>query len=130
MEVLAKMLTTTKTISSKLFKPSFEIDFWLKHFRGFNNLGAVKYELGQIDEAERSLAKALELNAKNINANFNAGLVALAKGDDAKAEEYFGNAGGVGSALDCARETNRRRPCWLPRRARPHDLRPHGPARS
>ena len=71
-------------------------------FRGFNNLGAVKYELGQIDEAERSLAKALELNAKNINANFNAGLVALAKGDDAKAEEYFGNAGGVGSALDCA----------------------------
>ena len=31
------MLTTTKTISSKLFKPSFEIDFWLKHFRGFNN---------------------------------------------------------------------------------------------
>jgi tetratricopeptide (TPR) repeat protein len=71
-------------------------------YRGFNNLASVKYELGQVDEAERCAAKALELNAKCVNANFNAGLVALAKGDDAKAEEYFGNAGGVGAALDCA----------------------------
>jgi len=65
-------------------------------------LASVKYELGQVDEAERCAAKALELNAKCVNANFNAGLVALAKCDDAKAEEYFGNAGGVGAALDCA----------------------------
>lgn len=71
-------------------------------YRGFNNLAAVKYELGQNEEAERAAAKALELNAKCVNANFNAGLVALAKGDDAKAEEFFGNAGGVGAGLDYA----------------------------
>jgi len=69
-------------------------------YRGFNNLGVVKYEQGDVAAAGRCFAKALELAPKNAAVNFNSGLVALANGDDAKAEEFFGNAGGVGDALN------------------------------
>lgn len=69
-------------------------------YRGFNNLGVVKYEQGDVAAAGRCFAKALELAPKNAPVNFNSGLVALANGDDATAEEFFGNAGGVGDALN------------------------------
>lgn len=71
-------------------------------YRGFNNLGVVRYEQGNIDAAGRAFAKAHEIDAKNAAVNFNCGIVALVKGDEATAEEYFGNAGGVGDELNYA----------------------------
>lgn len=71
-------------------------------YRGFNNLGVVRYEQGDIDAAGRAFEKAHEIDSKNASVNFNCGIVALAKGDEAKAEEYFGNAGGVGDDLNIA----------------------------
>jgi len=63
--------------------------------RGFNNLGAVKFQQGNVDDASRYFAKALEIEPTNADVNYNAGLTSLAKGDLAKAEEYFGKAAGT-----------------------------------
>lgn len=70
-------------------------------FRTFNNLGAVKYQQGKIDEAARLFDKALALKS-NADVNYNAGLCALAKGDLAKAEVNFGNAAGTKGNLSNA----------------------------
>jgi len=63
--------------------------------RGFNNLGAVKFQQGNVDDASRYISKALEIEPSNVDVNYNAGLTSLAKGDLAKAEEYFGKAAGT-----------------------------------
>jgi len=63
--------------------------------RGFNNLGAVKFQQGKVDDASRYFAKALEIESANADVNYNAGLTSLAKGDLAKAEEYFGKSAGT-----------------------------------
>jgi len=63
--------------------------------RGFNNLGAIKFEQGNVDDASRYIAKALEIEPANADVNYNAGLTSLAKNDLAKAEEYFGKAAGT-----------------------------------
>jgi len=63
--------------------------------RGFNNLGAVKFQQGNVDDASRYFAKALEIEPTNADVNYNAGLTSLEKGDVAKAEEYFGKAAGT-----------------------------------
>jgi len=63
--------------------------------RGFNNLGAVKFQQGNVDDASRYFAKALEIEPTNADVNFNAGLTSLAKGDITKSEEYFGKAAGT-----------------------------------
>ncbi|MFZ4581349.1 MAG: tetratricopeptide repeat protein [Paludibacter sp.] len=70
-------------------------------FRTFNNLGVVKYQQGNIDEASRLFAKALELKS-TPDVNYNAGLCALAKGDLAKAEVSFGKAAGTKGNLSNA----------------------------
>jgi len=71
--------------------------------RGFNNLGAVKFQQGNVDDAARYFAKALEIDPKTADINFNAGAASFAKGDLAKAEQFFGKAAGtsgnVGQAL-------------------------------
>jgi len=63
--------------------------------RGYNNLGAVKFQQGNVDDAARYFAKALEIEPANADANYNAGLTSLAKGDLAKAEVSFGKAAGT-----------------------------------
>ena len=63
--------------------------------RGFNNLGAVKFQQGNVDDASRYFAKALEIDPKNADVNYNVGVTSLAKGDLAQAEESFGKAAGT-----------------------------------
>jgi len=63
--------------------------------RGYNNLGAVKFQQGNVDDAARYFAKALEIEPASADANYNAGLTSLAKGDLAKAEVSFGKAAGT-----------------------------------
>jgi len=62
--------------------------------RGFNNLGAVKFQQGNVAAASANFAKALSIDSKSADINFNAGLTSLAKNDLSKAEEYFGKAAG------------------------------------
>ena len=63
--------------------------------RGFNNLGAVKYQQGNTADASRYFAKALEIDSKSADVNFNAGIASLAKNDLDKSEQYLGKAAGT-----------------------------------
>ncbi|MEI6754642.1 MAG: hypothetical protein WCK78_15920 [Paludibacter sp.] len=63
--------------------------------RGFNNLGAVKYQQGNTADASRYIAKALAIDSKSADINFNAGIAALAKGDLDKSEQFLGKAAGT-----------------------------------
>ena len=63
--------------------------------RGFNNLGLVKFQQGNVDDASRYFAKALEIDPTSPDINYNAGITALAKNDLTKSEEYFGKAAGT-----------------------------------
>jgi tetratricopeptide (TPR) repeat protein len=67
--------------------------------RGFNNLGVVTYKQGNMADASRYFAKALEIAPNNADINFNAGATALAKGDLSGAEVFFGKAAGSKGAV-------------------------------
>ena len=77
-------------------------EIYADDYRTFNNLGMVLYAQGKCEEAGRCFAKALEMAPNCPNVNYNNGLIALCKKDIAKAEEFFGKAGGVGKDLDYA----------------------------
>lgn len=74
-------------------------------YRAYNNLGMIQFEQGNIAEARRNYQKALELDANNPDVNYNAGVAAMADGDMAKAEEYFGKAAGTKGDLGAAMGT-------------------------
>lgn len=101
-EELLYAATLTDNLSEKesIYKKATEL--YSNDARTFNNLGMVQYEEGNLDGAKTAFAKALSLDSKNPQINYNNGLVALADGNVDKAKEYFGNAGGVGDALNYA----------------------------
>ena len=96
----AATLVADNAAKAEIYTKATEI--YANDYRSFNNLGMVLYAQGKVDEAARCFAKALELAPNCPNVNYNNGLVALAKYDIAKAEEFFGKAGGVGKDLDYA----------------------------
>lgn len=62
-------------------------------YRGYNNLGKLAYQAGEINKAESYLKKAASVNA-TPEVYMNLGLVSLIKGDKAAAEAAFGKAAG------------------------------------
>ena len=96
----AATLVADNAAKAEIYTKATEI--YANDYRSFNNLGMALYAQGKLEEAARCFAKALELNPNCPNVNYNNGLVALAKYDIAKAEEFFGKAGGVGKDLDYA----------------------------
>jgi len=64
-------------------------------FRAINNLGVLDFQAGKIASAETNFNKALMLASNSPEANLNLGLVAMTKGDNAKAQQFFGKASGV-----------------------------------
>lgn len=62
-------------------------------YRGYNNLGKLAYQAGEINKAESYLKKAASVNA-TPEVYMNLGLVSLVKGDKAAAEAAFGKAAG------------------------------------
>lgn len=96
----AATLTADLNVKSAIYKKVTEQ--YSSDVRGFNNLGVVKYQQGNVDDAARYFAKALEIDSKLADANYNAGVTAFAKGDLAKSEEYFGKAAGTKGNLSQA----------------------------
>lgn len=74
-------------------------------YRAWNNMGQIYFKEGNIAEARRCYAKALEIEPNNADVNYNAGLAAMADGDLEKAEEYFGKAAGTQGDLNAAMGT-------------------------
>ena len=96
----AATLVADNAAKAEIYTKATEI--YPNDYRTFNNLGMVLYAQGKCEEAGRCFAKALELAPECPNVNYNNGLIALCKKDIAKAEEFFGKAGGVGKDLDYA----------------------------
>ena len=93
-EELLFAATLTNDLSEKAAIYQKVTELYPTDIRGFNNLGAVKYRQGNVDDAARYIAKALAIDNSNVDANFNAGSVAFAKSDLDKAQQYFGKAAG------------------------------------
>lgn len=64
-------------------------------FRGFNNLGVVRFSQGQANEAESLFKKAAQLSSQAPETNLNLGLVSMLNGDLSSAEQALGKAGNV-----------------------------------
>lgn len=95
-EELLYAATLTNDASTKTGIYEKVIDLFPGDIRGYNNLGTIKFNQGNYAEASRLFAKALAIDSKSPEANYNAGIAALAQGDAAKSQQYFGNAGNVG----------------------------------
>jgi len=78
------------------------ISFFPNDPRGYNNLGVLQFNAGNLDAADQNFTKALQMDKNNAIANYNKGIVSIVRGDIANAETYLGNAGGVGDALNFA----------------------------
>lgn len=71
-------------------------------WRAYNNLAIALYQQGKHADAERMIKKAVECKGDAPEANFNAGLIALANNNLNAAEEYFGKSANVGENLELA----------------------------
>jgi tetratricopeptide (TPR) repeat protein len=90
----AATLTNNQTVKESIYQSV--TDIYPNDIRGYNNLGTIKFNKGQYSEASRLFNKALTIDPKSAEANYNAGIAALAQGDNAKAQQFFGSAGNVG----------------------------------
>ena len=68
-----------------------------------NNLGACRLELGELEDAERDLKSAIELDAEYAIPHFNLAIVDMARGQEERSEEHLEQArklGYHGGAID------------------------------
>ena len=105
-EELLYAATLSKTNDEKAAIYQKFVTLFPEDVRGYNNLGMVKYEQGQVDAAQSLFAKALSIDAKSADANYNAGLIALAKNNVSDAQTYFGKAAGTSGNLSAALGTS------------------------
>ncbi len=99
----AATLTNDRAEKIRIYKKATEI--YASDFRGFNNLGMVYMEEGNVAEARRCFQKALQIAPNNPDVNYNAGVAAMAEGDLKKAEEHLGKAAGTEANLAAAMGT-------------------------
>jgi Flp pilus assembly protein TadD len=104
-EELLYAATLTANANEKLAIYKKVTELYANDYRGYNNLGIVYFGQGNVAEARRCYAKALQLDAANADVNYNAGIAAMAEGDLAKAEEYLGKAAGTAGDLNAAMGT-------------------------
>ena len=95
----AATLTNDKAEKKALNQKAAEI---YNDYRAYNNLGQLYFEEGNIAEARRCYAKALDIQPNDPDVNFNAGVAALADNDLDKAEAFFGKAAGTKDNLNAA----------------------------
>ena len=98
----AATLTNDNAEKKAIYQKAAEL---YNDYRAYNGLGQVYFEEGNIAEARRNFAKALELNPNNPDLNYNAGVAAMADGDLKKAEEHLGKAAGTQANLSAAMGT-------------------------
>ena len=98
----AATLTNDKAEKMALYQKAADI---YNDYRAWNSMGQLYFEDGNIAEARRCYAKALEIQPNDPDVNYNAGIAALADGDLAKAEEYLGKAAGTKADLGSAMGT-------------------------
>lgn len=95
----AATLTSDKEEKKAIYHKAADL---YNDYRAWNGLGQLYFEEGNIIEARRCYAKALEIQPNDPDVNYNAGVAALADNDLEKAEEYFGKAAGTKANLNAA----------------------------
>lgn len=95
----AATLTEDKAEKLRLYKQAAD---QYNDYRAYNSMGQIYFGDGEIAEARRCYAKALEIQPNDSDVNYNAGIAALADGDLAKAEEHLGKAAGTKANLNAA----------------------------
>lgn len=95
----ATTLTSDKEEKKAIYHKAADL---YNDYRAWNGLGQLYFEEGNIIEARRCYAKALEIQPNDPDVNYNAGVAALADNDLEKAEEYFGKAAGTKANLNAA----------------------------
>ena len=95
----AATLTNDKAEKFAIYKKAAEL---YNDYRAYNGMGQLYFEDGNIAEARRCYAKALEIQPNDPDVNYNAGVAAMADGDLKKAEEYLGKAAGTKANLQAA----------------------------
>jgi len=64
-------------------------------YRGWNNLGSIYYQNGQLDQAQRAFTRAAQISSRASEPNMNQALISLNEGNISKAEQLLGNAAGA-----------------------------------
>lgn len=104
-EELLYSATLTNDLAEKAAIYRKVTDLYPNDVRGWNNLGLVNFNQGNVASARRMYNKALEIEPNNADVNYNAGVAALAQGDLKKGEEYLGKAAGTSGNLAAAMGT-------------------------
>ena len=95
----AATLTNDKAEKMAIYQKAAE---QYNDYRAWNSMGQLYFEDGNVAEARRCYAKALEIQPNDPDVNYNAGVAAMADGDLDKAEEYLGKAAGTKANLNAA----------------------------
>jgi len=98
-ELLYAATLTTEPEKQKAIYTSFT-KIYADDWRGFNNLGSVLLNLGEVDAASVNFEKADKLDPKNPIVQNNLGCIELKKNNLSKAEELFGGASGAGKEVN------------------------------
>lgn len=94
-EELLYAATLTENASEKAAIYQKVIDTYPADSRGFNNLASIKNSQGNVEEAADLFEKAIAISPENPDLNYNLGVLALAKRNLTKAEEFFGKSAGT-----------------------------------
>ena len=104
-EELLYAATLTNDLSEKVNIYKKAVAQYGNDYRTHNNLGMVYFSQGNVAEARRCYAKALQLAPNNADVNYNAGIAAMAENDLTKAEEHLGKSAGTQGDLNAAMGT-------------------------
>ena len=97
--------TLTQDLAQKMAIYTKAAELFPTDYRAYNNIGMIYYMQGEVANARRSFAKALQIDAANPDVNYNAGIAALAENDLVQAEQYLGKAAGTQADLNAAMGT-------------------------
>ena len=97
--------TLTEDLAEKMALYTKATELFPTDYRAYNNIGMIYYMQGEVANARRSFAKALQIDAANPDVNYNAGIAALAENDLVQAEQYLGKAAGTQADLNAAMGT-------------------------
>ena len=97
--------TLTADANEKLAIYKKVAELFPNEYRAYNNMGMIYFAQGNVAEARRSFAKALQFEPTNADVNYNAGIAAMAENDLAQAEQHLGKAAGTEGNLNAAMGT-------------------------
>ena len=104
-EELLYAATLTENANEKLAIYKKVAELFANEYRAYNNMGMIYFAQGNVAEARRCFAKALQLEPNNADVHYNAGIAAMAENDLAQAEQHLGKAAGTEGNLNAAMGT-------------------------